>query len=331
MITVKLSPTNYLIWRNQILPILAYQKLSGHITGDTPAPTKTLTAEGTSAPTPNPAYTKWLEDDQKAFLILQSSLTEAAMAETLGVDTAAQVWRNLERAYRHDSHDRMHTLKDNLRRLKKGTSPVSDYSSKFRSFCDQLSAIGHPIDEIEKNHLFLCGLGSSFEHFSTTYRAIKPTPSFLDLVAQAESHELFLASIQDSPPVAAFTAQRQSPSRGGSSSRGRGRGSSNNGGRGRGRRPPHCQLCRTNGHYANSCPDLASFARQGNDTSVNLAQAFHAQCHVNDRSPDWYVDSGATAHMTPSTSTLDSATPYNGQDQVAFGNEARNKGNNSQG
>lgn len=93
---------------------------------------------------------------------------------------------------------------------------------------------------------------------------IKPAPAFLDLVSQAESHELFLDSLQESPPIAAFTAQQQrssQSSRGGSTYRGRGHGS-NTGGRGRGRRPPHCQLCRTNGHYASSCPDLASFARK---------------------------------------------------------------------
>ncbi|GJV65498.1 reverse transcriptase domain-containing protein, partial [Tanacetum coccineum] len=34
-----------------------------------------------------------------------------------------------------------------------------------------------------------------------------------------------------------------------------------NGGRGRGgRHPPHCQLCRTNGHYASSCPSLHTYA-----------------------------------------------------------------------
>ena len=62
MITLKLSPTNYLLWRNQLLTLLTYQKLSGHVLGTTLAPTKTLHTEG--ATVPNPAYEKWLEDDQ---------------------------------------------------------------------------------------------------------------------------------------------------------------------------------------------------------------------------------------------------------------------------
>ncbi|GKA77787.1 retrovirus-related pol polyprotein from transposon TNT 1-94 [Tanacetum coccineum] len=74
-----------------------------------------------------------------------------------------------------------------------------------------------------------------------------------------------------------------------------------NGGRGRGgRHPPHCQLCRTNGHYASSCPSLHTYASNAATSDANLAQAFTSQCHVTQGHPDWYVDSGAMAHMTSS-------------------------------
>lgn len=168
-----------------------------------------------------------------------------------------------------------------------------------------------------KTHWFLCGLGATFETFSTAIRASKPPPSFRDLLSQAESHELFLKSLHGSvtTPTVAFAAEH---SRSESSTRGRGR-SSRGGGRGRGRRNPHCQLCRTNGHYASHCPDLAtyatnatasnanlaSYATNAAASNANLAQAFHAQCHVTDTTPDWYVaDSGASTHMKASPNNL---------------------------
>ena len=105
--------------------------------------------------------------------------------------------------------------------------------------CDQLTAIGHPVTDDDKSHWFLCGLGSSFETFSTTQRLITPRPSFRDLVAQAESHELFLKSVTDSSvaPVAFNTTSSYSSSTN-NSGRGRGRNTSRGGGssqRGRGR------------------------------------------------------------------------------------------------
>lgn len=154
----------------------------------------------------------------------------------------------------------MHTLRDSLRHLQKGSSIVVEFGRKFKHICDQLTAIGHPLDESDKIHWFLCGLGSSFETFSTTQRLIRPRPTFHDLLSQAESHELFLSSVNGStsPPVSFHTTTSSGL---GNSSNNRGRSSSREGSfRGRGRRPPICQLCRKEGHYATQCPDLPSFS-----------------------------------------------------------------------
>ncbi|PWA92929.1 zinc finger, CCHC-type, Gag-polypeptide of LTR copia-type [Artemisia annua] len=200
------------------------------------------------------------------------------MAETLGHKTTRDVWCALEAAYSHDSVERVHMLRESLRHLQKGSSTIAEFSRKFKAICDQLTAIGHPLDQMDKTHWFLCGLGSSFETFSTTQRLLRPHPSFHDLLSQAESHELFLNTVNGSTvsKVSFNTTTSSSSSRGRGNSNNRG-GSSQGRGRGRGRRPPHCQLCRTNRHYANQCPDLQSFARRAPVLDANLAQAFQAQ------------------------------------------------------
>ncbi|GJR41372.1 retrovirus-related pol polyprotein from transposon RE1 [Tanacetum coccineum] len=244
---------------------------------------------------------------------------------------ARAIWCALEAAYSHDSVERMHTLRDSLRQIKKGSSTVVEFARKFKAICDQLNAIGHPLDDTDKSHWFLCGLGSSFETFSTTQRLIRPRPSFRDLVSQAENHELFLQTVNGSSvqPVAfntsttrASTGQQTEHS----SSRGRGRNNySNRGvssrGRGRGyRRLPQCQLCGKEGHYATKCPDLNTFASRPAAIDANLAHAFQAQCNVAPESPDWFVDSGASSHMTSTTSNLDSASTYVGNEFIIFAN-----------
>ncbi|XP_071739305.1 uncharacterized protein [Rutidosis leptorrhynchoides] len=270
-----------------------------------PPPAKIVTGDAAS---PNPDFVKWQQEDQRALIILQSSLSEESMAVVLGLETSSEVWAALEQFYRHDSLDRMHTPRDSLRQLQKCTSYVSDCSRKFKALCDQLDAIGHPVEDIDKSHWFLCGLGSSFETFSTTYRAIKPRPTFRDLLSQAESHELFLNSVQPaSHTQAAFNASsygprenyipRDSPSasrgRGTSSSFcGRGHGRGHGRGRGRGQinsfraRTPHYKLCRTDGHYASACPDLHSYATLTPSLDANLVHAFHSNCNISPNSPD---------------------------------------------
>ncbi|XP_076933194.1 uncharacterized protein LOC143599004 [Bidens hawaiensis] len=210
--------------------------------------------------------------------------------------------------------------------LMDGTSTVPDYSRRFKSICDQLAAVGQPVVEKEKFHWFLSGLGPSFETFSTSIRAIKPASLFRDLVTQAESHELFLQSLhENSTPPAAFHGQHTRHSRGGRSSgnyKGSGyRGGFNGGwGRSQEKQSPPCQLCKTYGHGASSCPDLRRYASQKSPSHESLAKAFNAQCHVATNTPDWNVDSGATAHMSPDFESLNQSTPYQGNTHVIFGN-----------
>ena len=157
-----------------MLPLLAYQQLMGYVDGSIPKPSKTITNGDVTSP--NPAYASWIAADQRALLLIQASLSEEAMAETLGHSTSHAVWSALADIYQHDSLERIHTLRDSLRHLKKGNSTVSEFSRKFKTICDQLQAIGHPLPEDDKYHWFLCGLGSSFETFSTTQRLITPRP-----------------------------------------------------------------------------------------------------------------------------------------------------------
>ncbi|XP_076913547.1 uncharacterized protein LOC143572213 [Bidens hawaiensis] len=289
-ITIKLTSTNYLLWSNHILPIFTLQKLNGHIDGTTVSPLETVIADGKVVA--NPDFISWFEDDQRVVILLNSSLTEEAAAEVLGISGARGKWLALEAAYSNSSIERMYSLRDSLRQLSKGNSTVFDYSRKFKSVCDQLAAIGHPVLDMDKIHWFLCGLGVSFESFSILVRNTRPPPSFRDLVTQAESHELFMQTLHGNhTPQAAFHAQQSSSSNY----------RSGHGGRSNAKFSPKCQLCKTYGHSAPSCPEFSKFARNNNSENManeSLARAFHAQCHVNTNTPDWNVDSSATAHMT---------------------------------
>ncbi|KAJ9542144.1 hypothetical protein OSB04_028650 [Centaurea solstitialis] len=314
LLTIRLSPSNYLLWKSQLIPLLTHQGLLGHVDGTSSAPPTELLND--NKPSPNPAYAAWIAADQRTVIILQASLMEEAFSEIIGLDTARQIWVALETAYSNSSVERIQNLRDQLRQFSKGASSVADYGRKFKSICDQLSAIGHPVAEYDKIHWFLCGLGGSFETFSTAVRASRTPLLFWDLLTQAEGHEMFLKSIHGTvaPPVV-FTSQTLDTT----FNRGRG-GRFSRGGRGRGRRSPHCQLCRTNGHYANVCPRLATYSTHAPTSDDALAKAFHAQCHVSSTGPDWYVDSGATDHMISSSSSVTQAAPYSGPNQVSFGN-----------
>ena len=144
------------------------------------------------------------------------------MVEAINLSTSREVWTALENTFSHRSKAREMCLKDDLQLMKRGTRPVTTYTRAFKASCDQLHAIGCPVDGTDKVHWFLCGLGPDFSSFSTVQMAQTHLPCFPDLMSKAESFKLFQKSLESPTPSAvAFTASHGSSQHGGGSSRSR--------------------------------------------------------------------------------------------------------------
>ncbi|KAF7813720.1 putative copia-type protein [Senna tora] len=96
-----------------------------------------------------------------------------------------------------------------------------------------------------------------------------------------------------------------------------GRGGGRPGGQNTGSGRPFCHLCEKQGHIVSDCyfrfdktfqpPKWQNSGSSSNNGSAS-AQAFYATPQVVD-DPSWYVDSGATHHVTPHSNQLDYYTP----------------------
>jgi hypothetical protein len=249
-------------------------------------------------------------------------LTKEALSVVVGLTSSHAVWSTLETTFSHRSKSRELRLKDELQHIKKDAKTIVEYSHEFKSVCDQLATMGCPVDDLDKIHWYLRGLGSSFSTFSTTQLSLSSLPSFTEIVPMAESYENFVKSLElpsTGSTSAAFTASCSNKS---ASARGGGhasRGSRSRGGnRYQRNRPIRCQICRGEGHYATSCRDRYSHS----SNIANIMEAF-TSCTLNDnQDSDWYTDTGATAHMTNDATQLDKSNTYTGKDRVIVGNGA---------
>ena len=212
MVTIKLSSSsNYLLWKSQLLPLLESQELLGHVDGTLAPPPWFAPAD---SQTPNIKYLAWKNIDQCLLSLLLPSLTDEAMAEVVGLSTSLEVWLALENTFSHQSKAREIRLKDDLQLMRRGTRSITEYARVFKVLCDQLHAIGRPVDGTDKVHWFICALGSDFTSFSTAQMAQTPLPSFLDLVSKVENFEFFQKSLDNhGPPTTVFTATNHSQPR----------------------------------------------------------------------------------------------------------------------
>ncbi|RVX04649.1 hypothetical protein CK203_023365 [Vitis vinifera] len=96
-------------------------ELLGFLDGSVPTPSPNVTGSNGITQV-NPAYISWLTTDQTLLSLLYSSLTEESMSE------------------------------DELQLIQQGSKSVAEFSQLFKGLYDQLTAIGRPIDDLDKVH-----------------------------------------------------------------------------------------------------------------------------------------------------------------------------------
>lgn len=115
MVTIKLSATNYLLWKSQFIPLLDCQNYLDFVDGSLLKPIATL--EGSSIMSLK--FLEWKAIDQCILSLLLSSLSKEAMAAAIGLPTSRDVWLALEHAFSHGFKTCEIRLKDKLQLIKK--------------------------------------------------------------------------------------------------------------------------------------------------------------------------------------------------------------------
>lgn len=312
-VTVKLTSTNYLLWKTQILPLLHSQQLVHHIDGSAVAPPKEINDA------PNPAYSTWFFKDQTVLGWILSSLSESVLSQVVGVATAHDAWSRLKIQYASGSKAQIRTLKSSLYVLSKGTDSIPVYMSRAKQIYDQLLSLDAAISEDDLVDHILRGLGPDYRPFTRNIEARLASVSYDDLLGLLLSEELQLQSAE--PIVPALAHLNTSGYRGGPS-RGRGRGGrgsySSSAGRGSGSNTnstssPVCYNCGGQGHLANVCPS-PRYNRH------NPRPVSHHTSSPTATPQPWIVDSGATHHLTSELDNLALHSEYSGTDEVTLTN-----------
>nr|KYP46150.1 hypothetical protein KK1_032254 [Cajanus cajan] len=106
--------------------------------------------------------------------------------------SSIDAWKKLQKAYANRSRARIMSLKERLSSITKGTSSVHDYLCHIHSIFDELSLVGHPVDDIDLVIATLNGLGPTFREFSASIRTRDSPLQFDELFDKLVDFEMFL-------------------------------------------------------------------------------------------------------------------------------------------
>lgn len=93
----------------------------------------------------NPAYHRWLLQDQLIVSTLNLSLSEQVLSQVLDCTTAKEVWSILHTHFAAQSCTHVIQTKYQLATLKKGFDSITIYYHKATTLSSSLSAAGQPL------------------------------------------------------------------------------------------------------------------------------------------------------------------------------------------
>jgi hypothetical protein len=267
---------------------------------------------------PNPEYARSVSRDQTVLGYLFSSLTREVLMRVTTLTTSADVWRTLDGMYATHTRARSVNTRIALATTRKGVSIMTEFYSKMKSYADEMAASGQTLTDDEFVAYVLTGLDEEIYNsfVSSIVTRVEPISS-VELYSHMLVFELRLmkqaanTSYTSSSANAASRGRGAPWTRGGSPSCGRGRssgsgrGSSSRGSRGgyNNNNNSRCssggvpsdatggQVCKKVGHEVDICWHRSDDSYAPDNHAANMASS-------SGTDQNWYLDSGATDHIT---------------------------------
>ncbi|KAL5738660.1 hypothetical protein ACOSP7_031421 [Xanthoceras sorbifolium] len=192
LVSIKLSITNFLMWRSQIILLVQSLGVYHHLTVNE-KPTAEIENEGKKVK--NDHLQIWKTNDGLLTSWLLGTMKEDVLSLVMGeTGTAFIVWVALEQHLLPITIEKESNLKRLLMGIKKGSRSIDEYLKDFKNICDNLAAIQKPVSDIDKVLQFASGLGNQYMDFRTAMLSKPPLPSFQQFLLALQGHEQTLLS-----------------------------------------------------------------------------------------------------------------------------------------
>eukprot|EP00253_Pinus_taeda_P020335 PITA_20335 len=309
--STKLDGENYVNWKFKIITVLEAYNLWPIVKGDE------------TKPRPPTATQDWEKREMKARVLLRMSVKDNIIPHVRDCETSKATWDTLKGLYETTNANRILFLKTKLLSIKMDANEsISNFVSRIKDFSDKLGDIGEKVSSTDLVTVALKGLVPDYKVFISALSARPTPPTFEELagILLQEEERMKIFDLESNGSDLALTARGKRPFQGRPWDRNRGCFQAKQ----KGMAPPdsyvkrniECDYCGKPGHLAKDCyrrknneSNQRHNKHNGNyinrDTSVNDGfknlKLFLSDVALSAETDDenaWFIDSGASAHMT---------------------------------
>ncbi|KAG6737760.1 hypothetical protein POTOM_059290 [Populus tomentosa] len=185
VIAIKLDGTNFFAWSAQLIPLFRSYGLIGIVDGSEPSPPQFSSDEYKAQGTRNSANVILQYKDQMVLGWIISSLSLMVVSTIYGLETSRLAWQALGARFVVPSTSQISLIKRKLQSLQQGSMSCQQFLDEVKSFADELSTEGKPVDDSDLLLYVLNGLNSTFHSFVTTYMLLAKEKSMTICFVQA--------------------------------------------------------------------------------------------------------------------------------------------------
>lgn len=155
-ISVKLDEKNFLLWKQQVEPVIIAHQLHLLLVNPT-IPPKYASDADRDSDTVSSTYLAW--EQQAAFLLpwLQSTLSGSVLTRMIGCRHSYQFWEKVHAYYHTVTQAKSHQLCSELRNTVLLNRSIGEYLLQTKFVFDSLCAIGEQTSSIEQLDIVLKG------------------------------------------------------------------------------------------------------------------------------------------------------------------------------
>lgn len=235
------------------------------------------TANATARTTYETALAAYTKKEMKAQKIIGMSLTREPMMHIMNSENAKLMWDKLHSIYEQKSQCSIHFLQQKYYNFTKDPNDnLATHFSKLDEIVQQLNDLGEEISNSMIMTKILLTLPSNYSHFHSAWESTRAEERTIENLRTRLMVEESRMSIQegDSNSMDALIAKKSKSMK----SR---------------KQPGKCFSCGEGSHWRRDCPKRKKEREsKGDGSALVCVEEVVAKCD------DWYLDSGATWHMT---------------------------------